>query len=112
MSVSFGGFNMNTATFKMTGEIAKNSPVKMSSSETVAACAGGEEFCGFAVDCGNGFASVQLCGAVTAPYTGTAPSVGYETLAGSGDKVTVSDSGREYLVIAVDTTASTVTFLM
>ena len=51
MSVSFGGFNENTATFKVTENIAKNTAVKMSESNTVAACAGGEAFIGFVTEC-------------------------------------------------------------
>ncbi len=112
MSVSFGGFNENTATFKSTEEIAKNVPVKMSESNTVAACANGEAFCGIAVECSGGYAGVQLSGAVTANYSGTAPEVGYTALVSDGEGVKASDSGREYLVVAVDETAMTVTFLM
>ncbi len=112
MSVSFSGFNENTATFKANEEIQGGAPVKMSESDTVAACASGEVFCGFAVECSGGYASVQLSGTVTAAYSGTAPEVGYAMLASEGEGVTVSDSGREYLVIAVDEAASTVTFLM
>ena len=46
MAVSFGGFNENTATFKVSGEITDGMPVKMSESGTVAACADGDAFCG------------------------------------------------------------------
>ncbi|MBQ3044855.1 MAG: hypothetical protein IJO03_03075 [Clostridia bacterium] len=112
MSVSFGGFNENTATFKTTEDIAKKSAVKMSESNTVAACSGGEPFCGIVTECSGGYASVQLSGTVTAAYSGSVPEVGYTKLAGDGAAVTVSDNGREYLVISVDETAQTVTFLM
>lgn len=112
MSVSFGGFNENTATFKVTENIAKNTAVKMSDSNTVAACAGGEAFIGFVTECGGGYAGVQLSGTVKATYSGSAPAIGFAKLAGNGDKVTASESGREYLVVAVDTVAKTVTFIM
>lgn len=112
MSVSFGGFNENTATFKSIEDIVKNTAVKMNSSETVEACNDGEAFCGIALECSGGYASVQLSGAVTAKYSGTAPEAGYAKLAAGTDGVKVSDSGREYLVLAVDETANTVTFLM
>lgn len=112
MSVSFGGFNENTATFRATEDIAKNSAVKMSENNTVAACSGGEAFIGVARDCDNGYVSVQLSGTVKAEYSGSAPAVGFAKLAGDGDKVTASDNGREYLVVAVDETANTVTFIM
>lgn len=112
MSVSFSGFNENTATFKANEEITGGAAVKMSESDTVAACESGDKFCGFAIECSGGYASVQLSGTITASYSGTAPEVGYAMLASDGEGVTVSDSGREYLVIAVDEAASTVTFLM
>jgi hypothetical protein len=111
MSVSFGGFNMNTATFKTTEEITAGTPVKMTESATVAPCADGEEFIGFAVNCDGKYASVQLSGAVTVPYTSTAPEVGYTDLAAAEGGVK-SGAGREYLVLAVDENAATVTFLM
>lgn len=112
MSVSFGGFNSNTATFKTAADLESGCPVKISESNTVAACADGDVFCGFVVDGEGGYASVQMSGAVTAAYTGTAPAVGYAKIASDGTGVKASDSGREYLVLAVDETASTVTFLM
>lgn len=112
MSVSFGGFNSNTATFKTAADLENGCPVKISESNTVAACADGDVFCGFVIDGEGGYASVQLSGAVTAAYTGAAPAVGYEKLVSDGTGVKASDGGREYLVLAVDETASTVTFLM
>ena len=112
MSVSFSGFNENTATFRANEEIQNGVPVKMSESDTVAACAGGEAFCGFAIECSGGYASVQLSGTVKAKFSGDAPEVGYAKLASDGEGVTASEGGREYLVISVDEAASTVTFLM
>ncbi len=112
MSVSFGGFNSNTATFKTSADLENGCPVKISESNTVAACANGEAFCGIAAGGDNGYASVQLSGAVTAVYSGSAPAVGYSKLVSDGTGVKAADSGREYLVLAVDEAASTVTFLM
>ena len=96
MSVSFGGFNSNTATFKTAADLAQLAV-------NVNSIAAGSD---------NGYASVQLIGAVTAVYSGSAPAVGYSKLASDGAGVKASDSGREYLVLAVDEAASTVTFLM
>ncbi len=112
MSVSFNGFNENTATFKANKEIAGGAPVKMSESDTVTPCANGDKFCGFAINCDGGYAAVQLSGTVTAVYSGSAPEVGYANLASDGEGVTVSDGGREYLVLAVDEAKKTVTFIM
>lgn len=112
MSVSFGGFNSNTATFKTAADIENGCPVKISESNTVEACADGEAFCGIAINSDGGYASVQLSGAVTAAYSGSAPEVGYSKIASDSTGVKASDGGREYLVLAVDESASTVTFLM
>ena len=112
MSVSFGGFNANTATFRTLAELEGGCAVKISESNTVSACADGEAFCGFVVNGEGGYASVQLSGAVTAVYSGTKPALGYAKLASDGKGVKASTSGREYLVIAVNETAKTVTFLM
>ncbi len=111
MSVSFGGFNENTATFKANEEIAKGTPVKMNGSGTVTACADGEAFCGIANECSGGYASVQLSGAVTAKLSGSVEA-GYANLVSDGEGVKSGAEGREYLVVAVDETASTVTFIM
>lgn len=112
MSVSFNGFNENTATFRAEGEIAGGTPVRMHETDTVTAAVSGEVFCGIAVDCDGSYAAVQLSGAVRAKFSGEAPRVGYSKLVSDGEGVTVSDSGREYLVVAVDEASSTVTFIM
>lgn len=111
MSVSFNGFNENVVTFKVAEEIAAGTPVKMSGSGEVAPCSAGEEFCGIAIECDGKYASVQLVGAVTAAYTGTAPECGYASLA-AADGGVQGGSGREYLVLSVDEAQSKVTFLM
>ncbi len=90
MSVSFCGFNENTATFKANEEIAKGTPVKMNGSGTVTACADGEAFCGIAKECSGGYAS----------------------FVSDGTGVKTADGGREYLVVAVDEAKKTVTFIM
>lgn len=49
------------------------------------------------------------------PYSGTAPAVGYATLAAdaaAGKVKTVTSGGAQYLVIKVDTAAGTVGFIM
>lgn len=112
MSVSFNGFNKKILTFKTETEIEDGVPVKLSEYEKVAPCSDGDAFCGFAENAEDGYVSVQLTGAVTASYSGTAPTVGYAKLVSNGGGVKTSTSGREYLVLAVDETAATVTFIM
>lgn len=112
MSVSFDGFNRKAATFITTADIEKGTAVKITDSAQIEPCADGDVFCGFVENGEGGYASVQLCGAVTAVYSGTAPEVGYAKLASDGSGVKASDSGREYLVVAIDESTSTVTFIM
>lgn len=100
MSVSFGGFNANTATFKVGSAIAAGTPVEMDGSGKVKAS-------------DDAYASVQLSGAVTVKCSGTAPSAGYAKLVSDGKGVKAdTTNGRECLVLEVDSTAGTVTFLL
>ncbi|MBQ8943745.1 MAG: hypothetical protein IJ050_04510 [Clostridia bacterium] len=113
MSYSFEGFNEGVLTFSCEDEIICPAPVKMSANAGVAACGQGEKFCGVALNCKNGDAGVCLTGAVTLPYSGTAPAAGYAKLAANGEGgVSASTGGREYLVLDTDTAAGTVTFIL
>lgn len=112
MSVSFGGLLESTATFKTAASITAGKLVKMSANGTVAACSDGDKFCGYVVSDDGSYAAVQVRGVVTVPYTGTAPSVGFASLVSDGTGVKASNSGREHLVISVDSTGSKVTFLI
>ncbi len=111
MSVSFGGFHNETATFKVTEEIAAGTPVKISDNCTVAACEEGDAFCGVLANGDASYAAVQVYGEVTAKYSGSAPELGYAALCAGADGVKAGGN-REYLVVAVNETAGTVTFLM
>lgn len=81
------------------------------SADGAAACDAGEKFCGVAVAVENGMAAVQVEGFVKLGYSGTAPSVGYVSLAADGSgKVAVDPAGNSYLVVAVDTAGQQVVF--
>ncbi len=113
MSVSYEGFNMNALTFHCSSKINKGMAVKINKSDSVVPCADGDVFHGFAVEGDDKYVSVQLKGIVTVPYTGTAPTAGLNKLgANSNGGVKVSTNGSEFLVVSVDETAKTVTFLM
>ena len=113
MSVSFEGIGELAATFKTSGTVETGDVVKIAGNGTAAACAGGDVFCGVVIGVSeDGYATVQLRGYVTAPYTGTKPDLGYAKLAAGSDGVAVNNNGREYLVIDVDETAGTVGFYM
>ena len=112
MSVAFNGFKESLATFlAASGVTSAGVPVKISANDTVDACAAGDSFCGAANQVSGGYATVQMSGFATLGYTGTtAPTVGYNLLAGdgSGGVKVVTTGGRSMLVIRVDTTAKTV----
>lgn len=112
MSVSFGGFNKKTATFKTSSAMQKGTPVKISENGTVAAAGIGNPFCGIVDDYDGQYAAVQLYGAVTTTYVDAAPPLGYTKLIAANVNVKCGEAGREYLVLSVDEEASTVTFLM
>lgn len=106
MKTEFQGFGENVATFEAAANVKAGLPVKVSGNGAVDACGAGDLFCGMAVSVRGGMAAVQLSGYVRAPYTG-ALAVGYQKLAAAADgKIQQSESGRELLVIDVDSAAS------
>lgn len=77
---------------------------KVSGNGAVAPCADGEAFCGVMEGVRKGFAAVQLHGFVTLPYTGTAPTLGYNNLvANANGGIKVGSAGKSCLVVSVDT---------
>lgn len=113
MSVSYEGFNYNALTFRCSEKIYSGTPVRIYQSDNVMSCSVNDEFHGVAVDGDTGYVSVQLRGMVTLNYIGTAPATGYSYLAANGaNGVTAATEGNKYLVVSVDETAHTVTFLM
>lgn len=113
MNISFDGMNQWAATFA-TSDAVEGHVVKMTAGATVGACTDGDSFCGVTAAKRAGDAcAVQLAGVVTAPYTGTAPTVGYAKLSANGTGgVKASSTGREYLVLDIDPSANTVTFVL
>lgn len=107
MKVAFGGYGEKLVTFEAAEGVLAGVPVMMSANGAVAPCAAGKAFCGAAVNVRDGFAAVQLAGYIRLPYTGTAPAVGYQTLAGDGaGKIKTDAAGRQLLVVDVDTSAA------
>ena len=115
MKVSYEGIGALYATFSC-GALTEGAPVRVSAAGTAAACGKGNEIAGVAkaVSRGKDACSVQLRGFVTLPYSGTAPSLGYNALVADGSGgVKVSDSSaRQRLVVEVDAAAGQVTFLL
>ncbi len=104
MRVSFNGFQENATSFLVSGTVKKGDLVKVSENGTVTACTDGDKFCGIALSVRAGIAVVQLSGYVRVPYSDSM-TPGYQTLAaGSGSTVKTSETGRELLVLDVDST--------
>lgn len=114
MSVAFNGFNEKTLTFKASGTIAKGAPVNMTSNATVVQTSAGGDFIGIAGKVRNGYVEVKLNGYTKSTYSGTAPSVGKTMLGanGSGGVKVVASGGTNYLVLNVNTSDSTVEYLI
>ncbi len=117
MTVSFMGWKERAATFEADEELKAGSVAKVSGSGEVSACSAGDKFAGIVLSCRGGFAAVQLEGYAEVPYTGTAPSAGYQLLCadGTGGVKTAEvgqseqafSKGREYLVVMVDAESQT-----
>ena len=111
MSVSFHGIGQVCATFLGSG--TEGQVVKMTDRDTVAPCSDGNSFCGVAMCVKDDACAVQVAGFVTVPYSSTEPTPGYAKLSADGTGGVKSDeSGREYLVVSVDTAAKSVTILL
>lgn len=112
MKVSFEGIGEQVISFK-NASAAKGNFVKMSAGGTVAPCSAADDFIGVCLKADSGFADVQTAGYVECGYTDTAPSVGYGILvASTAGKVKTAQTGREHLIIKVDTTNGIVGFMM
>lgn len=113
MKVSFEGIGEQVVSFTSTGTV-KGNFVKMSGNGQVAACSAADNFMGYCIEAENGFADVMTHGYISCEYTGTtAPTVGFGQLtADAGGKVKPANTGREYLIVNVNTTAKTVGFIM
>jgi hypothetical protein len=116
MKLSYDSIGQWCATFACSGSVAEGGMVKLSGNSTVSACADGDAFAGVAaaVDRSGDACSVALGGMVTAPYSGaSAPAVGWTGLSADGSGGVRTDAaGRSRLVICVDASAHTVTFVL
>ena len=110
MKLSYEGIGQWAATFAC-DDLAEGELVKI--------CGAGDDFCGMvlSVSRGGDACAVALGGMVTAGYTvpaeGAAPALGWSGLSADGEGGVQADAdGSTYLVVDVDTTAKTVTFVL
>ena len=114
MKFSYEGIGQWAATFAC-DQVNLGEMVKVSGNGEVSACADGDAFCGMVLTVGrDGKAcAVALGGVVTVDYTGAAPALGWTALAADGNGgVKSASGGKNYLVIDVDASGSTVTFAL
>ena len=109
MKLSYEGIGQWAATFAC-DDLAEGELVKVSANGTVAAMV-------LSVGRGGDACAVALGGMVTAGYTvpaeGAAPALGWSGLSADGEGGVQADAdGSTYLVVDVDTTAKTVTFVL
>ncbi len=108
MKVSFNGYGESVTTFEAADGVTVGCPVKMTDNGKVGPCSAKEAFCGIARSVRNGFAAVQLKGFYgNVPYSGTGMAVGLQKLGAAANKVEVTTTGKECLVVEVDMTTST-----
>ena len=105
MNVSFEEIGRLGVTFAQSGCQA-GQVCKVSDNGTVASCAAGDKFCGVVEGVRGGVAAVQVAGFATVAVSGTV-SLGYVNLCADGSGGVKSGSGREHLVVSVDTAAKT-----
>ena len=102
------GYNSRYITMQADSKMEPGDLVVMSGNNTVKKAAAGK-FVGVAHAVRGEYVLVQTGGFAVLPYSGTAPTVGFATLAAdSNADATASASGREVLVTEVDATAKTV----
>lgn len=108
MKVSFEGIGEMVATFEISGAVAPGDMVKLSEDGKVSACADGDEFIGLAVTVREGFAGVQFAGMAQVSCDEEL-TCGWKNLVADskGGVKAGTAGGREYLVVAVDSTAKT-----
>ena len=112
-SISMQGIGEGCLTAKAGASATAGYPCHFSANDTVADSANGAVFSGVIAGVRDELVTVQYRGFVTLPYTGTAPAVGYATLAANGaGGVKTASGGRSLLVVSVDTTAATVCVLL
>lgn len=115
MKVSFEGIGESVVTFynNKVAAAAGGVPVKMSGNGEVSACSDGDKFFGAALACDADFAAVQTDGYFELGYTGTAPAVGFVKFVSNGaGGVKTAETGREFLVVDVDTVSKTIGLIL
>ncbi|MCC8156642.1 MAG: hypothetical protein LIO54_05145 [Oscillospiraceae bacterium] len=112
MDVAFDGIGERAVTFLNDGA-ESGAVVKVCGAGTVGPCSAGDCFDGVALFAENGVAAVRLRGFASVAYSGTTPEIGHNALCADGaGGVCVDAGGADYLAVATDESAGTVTILL
>lgn len=108
MSISYEEIGQVTVTCQAGTDVEKGQVVKLSGNDTVAPCAAGEAFCGVAHQVSeDGYAAVQLKGAVTLSCAAGGVQTGWASLTADGSggvkAAGSTDKGVSALVLRADT---------
>ncbi len=107
MAVSFQSIAQQCATFYADEGIATGIPCMMEENNKVCPCDTAEPFIGVILDQRAGLATVALTGFVEVTFSGTAPTLGYCSMAANGNGgVQCLEGEKKYLVVSVDENSS------
>lgn len=113
MAISYDSIGQECVTARCSSSVPAGYPCKFTTSNTVSACSDANAFHGIAMAQNGNLVTLAVRGFVTLPYSGSAPTVGYCPLAAaSAGKVKKLEGAKEHLVVCVDISKSTVTFLL
>ena len=102
MKFSYEGIGALVVTFP-SGNASEGHVCTINQQGRADGCIANKDFCGVVLADENGMAAVQLEGFVTVGYSGTKPTLGYVALVADGNgRVKLDESGKEYLVAAVN----------
>ncbi len=107
-------FNVNETTLYTEADIKAGMSVELDSDGKAVIAGSNSRFIGICTKAEGNYISVALTGIVTVPYTGSAPSIGYELLSGDGNGNVKFNGGSEvdHLVLSVNTEDKLVTFML
>lgn len=114
MYPEINGFNVKEITLYNSGNIAVGNVVMLGENHTALVPSAGSAFIGVCTQVRGDYVSVAVTGAVTFPYSGSKPVVGYNLFSADGNgavKINTGD-GKDYLVTDVDEAEGTMTIML
>ena len=111
MDLSFNGFGRQVATFR--GNVEIGDLIAISGNGEVSKAAADAELIGVCVSKRENIVGIQLAGAATLSYSGTAPALGMSILLADKDGgIKTGSAGEKHLDVSVDTAEKTATVIL